>query len=367
MKEKALELLNMFYNNGYEAYVVGGFVRDMLLKKESYDIDIATNATPKDIKEIFKDVKLPGFSYGSVSLIYKKTNFEITTYRMDLEYKDKRKPSKIIYTDKLIIDLKRRDFTINTLCMDKYGNVIDLLNAMPDWKDTVSKTVGNANDILSEDALRILRAIRFATTLDFKLDKDLKDAIINNKDGLNDLSYFRKKQELNKIFSSPNVLKGIDLLKRFNLDAYLGINIDKKIVKTDDPIGIWAQVSPSDKYQFTNNEKSYLNAISKVLKDGSINDIELYKNGNYVCYIAAQILNIDKTSIYDKYDNLPIKKQEDIKISKKEIIDILNLSDKSILKDIIKDLEMKILLRKLDNNHDVLLKYIIDKYKNSVL
>ncbi len=367
MKEKALELLNIFYDNGYEAYVVGGFVRDMILQKESYDIDIATNATPKDIKEIFKDVKLPGFSYGSVSLAYKKTNFEITTYRMDLEYKDKRKPSKIVYTNKLIIDLKRRDFTINTLCMDKQGKVIDLLNGVSDLKAGLIKTVGNANDKLSEDALRILRAIRFATTLDFKLDKDLEDAIINNKASLNNLSYFRKKQELNRIFSSPNVLNGISLLKSFNLQEYLGINLDKEIVKTDDPIGIWAQVNPCDKYQFTNNEKTYLNAISKLLNDTNINDMELYKNGNYVCYIAAQILNIDKSSIYNRYDNLPIKKQDDIKISKKEIIDLLNLSDKSILKDIMIDLETQILNKKLKNNHDVLLKYIIDRYKNNML
>lgn len=367
MKQKALEILNVFYDHGYEAYVVGGFVRDMFLGKESYDVDIATNATPKEVKELFSEVTLPSLSYGSVHLSYKKTNFEITTYRMDLEYQNKRKPSKIIYTDKLIIDLKRRDFTINTLCMDRLGNVIDLLNATPDIKNKIIRTVGDANRKLSEDSLRILRAIRFATTLDFELDYELKKAITNNKEALNDLSYFRKKQELNKIFSSTNVLKGISLLKEFNLCDYLGIKIDKKIVKTDDPIGIWVQVTPCDKYQFTNNEKDYLKALTSVLKDGKINNMELYRNGNYVCYIAAQILNIDKSSIYDKYDNLPIKKQDDILISKKQIIDLLDLKDKSVLKNIMSDLEEKILFGKIDNNYEVLSNYIIDRYKNNVL
>ena len=144
MKEKALELLKIFSENGYEAYLVGGFVRDYVLGKKSFDIDICTNATPRQVQEIFKGAKLPFEGYGSVHLSYKNINFEITTYRMDLEYKDKRKPSKIVYTNSLLIDLKRRDFTMNTLCMDKDGNVIDKLDAIDDIKNGIIKTVGNA-------------------------------------------------------------------------------------------------------------------------------------------------------------------------------------------------------------------------------
>ena len=106
MLEKALELLKIFEEHGYEAYLVGGFVRDFLINRKSNDVDICTNATPMDVKEIFKDVKLPFEGYGSVHLTYKKVNFEITTYRMDLEYKNGRSPSKIMYTDSLFIDLR---------------------------------------------------------------------------------------------------------------------------------------------------------------------------------------------------------------------------------------------------------------------
>jgi len=362
LKEKAIELLNIFENNGYEAYVVGGFVRDLVLEKQSFDVDIATNATPREIKEIFSNVNLPFESYGSVHLIYKKVSFEITTYRMDLEYQNKRKPSKILYTDKLIIDLRRRDFTMNTLCMDKDGNIIDLLGATGDIKKGVIKSVGNADKKVKEDALRILRAIRFATELDFELDIELQNAITNNREGVEKLSYYRKKQELNRMFSSTNALKGIDLIKSFGLDKYLEISLDKEIINTSDPIGIWAQVKPSSNYQFTSNEKDYLNAILRVLEDGKLDDIELYKEGNYVCYIASQILNIDEVNIYDRYDSLPIKKLEDIDISGKEIIDLLNLEDKSIVKIILNDLEEKIILKKLDNKKEVLIKYIIDTY-----
>ena len=367
MLEKALELLKIFENNGYEAYLVGGFVRDYILKRASVDVDICTNATPKEIQEIFKDVRLPFEQYGSVHLMYKKVNFEITTYRMDLEYKDGRRPSRIMYTDKLSVDLKRRDFTMNTLCMSSKRKIINMFNGLEDIKKKTIKMVGDPDRKLMEDPLRILRAIRFATELDFKLDDKLKRAIIKNGQQLNSLSYYRKKEELNRIFASPNTSRGINLIKKYGLSKYLGINVNKKIVNTNDPIGIWAQVSPDFKYQFTSNEKDYIRAISRVLKDKSVNDMELYKEGNYVCYIAAQILGITTTNIYDRCDALPIKKTSDIKINGKDIIELLSPKDKSIIKNIIKDIEEKIIERKLVNESEELKKYILNKYGKNML
>ena len=365
--EKALELLKIFEGNGYEAYLVGGFVRDYVLNRKSNDVDICTNATPMDIKKIFNDIKLPFENYGSVHLVYKKINFEITTYRIDLEYKNGRSPSKIAYTNSLIEDLKRRDFTMNTLCMDSNSNIIDLLNAKVDIKNKIIRSIGNANDRIKEDALRILRAVRFATELNFKIDDELKKAILDNGYLLKELSYYRKKQELNKMFSSANALFGIKLIKDLKLDKYLDINLNNEIINTNDPLGIWVQVKPSIKYQFTNNEKSYMNAILGILKDGKINDIELYNNGSYVCYIAAQILNIKESNIYDRYDNLPIKNKSEIAIKPIEIIELLKIKDKSKVKMIIKDLETKIISHILLNNKETLSRYLIDTYKVNVL
>ena len=360
--ENTFELLKKFEDNGYKAYIVGGFVRDYILGIKSVDIDIATSATPKEIQSIFKNVELPFEGYGSVFLTVKKYKYEVTTFRMDLEYKNNRHPSKIIYTDKLEIDLKRRDFTMNTLAMDKDGNVIDLLNSTRDIKIKLIKTVGNADFKLKEDSLRILRAIRFATTLGFNLSDDLKNAIGNNRKLLKSLSFYRKKQELNKIFSSPNVIEGIKLLKKFKLDYYLDINLDNQIVRTNDPIGIWAQINPSLDYQFTNNELSYLKAIRRILEDKKIDNEELYYDGTYVCYIAGQILGIDEKDIYDKFDNLPIRKKEDIKLSAKDMIDYLNLDDKSNIKDIFKDVELSILNNRLKNEEENIKRYLKNKY-----
>lgn len=356
-----MELLKIFEDNNYEAYLVGGFVRDYILKRQSSDVDICTNATPMQIKEIFKEVKLPFESYGSVHLNYKKVDFEITTYRMDLEYKNKRNPSKIMYTDKLEIDLKRRDFTMNTLCMDSSGKIIDLFNNRQDIDNKIIKTVGDANKKLAEDSLRILRAIRFATELNFTIDDELSYAIVQNEYLLSELSFFRKKQELNRILLSSNVLYGISLLKKYNLDKYLDIQISDNFVKTSDPIGMWVQLKPSEKYQFTSNEKRYIKSIDDIINSGNIDDITLYKNGNYVSLIAAQIMGIDERLIHDMYDKLPIKKISDIALKPRDIIDLLNIKDNYKIKDILNDLEGEILIGDLNNNKEDIKKYLISK------
>ena len=178
----AIELLNIFRKSGFEAYIVGGFVRDFILGKESVDIDISTSATPKEIEKIFKGKtsKSTKEAYGSIIVSYKGFLYEITTFRMDLDYKDNRHPSKIIYVKDLITDLQRRDFTMNTLCMNYKGEVLDPLNSISDVKKHVIKTVGDPNIKLKEDSLRILRAIRFSSVLDFELSSDLSDAITKN-------------------------------------------------------------------------------------------------------------------------------------------------------------------------------------------
>ena len=204
MLNEALNVLKTLEESGYSAYIVGGFVRDYTLGIISKDVDIATNATPKQIMEIFKTSVLPKEEYGSVTLYVKNYRFEITTFRREIKYINNRKPIEIEYINDLIEDLKRRDFKMNTLCMDKYGKILDFFDGKKDIKKKIINTVGDSNYKFSQDSLRILRAIRFATILNFKLSDDVKNAILNNKHLLKTLSYSRKKQELDKIFLSKN-------------------------------------------------------------------------------------------------------------------------------------------------------------------
>ena len=138
MEEKALEILKILNNNHYEAYVVGGYVRDTLLNRKTNDIDICTSATPKEILQIFDNVSISDMQYGSVVVAYKGYNFDITTFRKEIKYESNRKPVKIKYIKDLKKDLLRRDFTINTLCMNSNGDIIDILNIKNDMKNELN-------------------------------------------------------------------------------------------------------------------------------------------------------------------------------------------------------------------------------------
>ena len=356
MYNTALELLNKLKEYDFKAYIVGGFPRDLYINKLSTDVDICTNATPKEIKEIFKDSKINSEQYGSVSLIYNNVRFEITTFRKEKKYENNRYPVKIKYIDNLIDDLVRRDFTINTLCIDNEGEYIDLLNAKKDIYNKIIKCVGDANKKIKEDILRSLRAIRFATILDFKIDEKLKKAIKKNKNLLKKLSYYRKKEELEKIFSSPNCKYGLELIKELELENILNIKTD--IVITTSSLGMWAQLDVLDIYPFTKNEKETINNIKLALKEKDLNNNVLYKYGLYVCTLVGEIKNIDRVEIVKKYNNLPIYSIKDIDIKADQICEILNKEKGPFIREIYKDLENKILSNKLKNNYNAIKNYL---------
>ena len=143
MYNSAIKVLEKITSFGYQAYIIGGYPRDLYLKRSSSDVAICTDATPKEIMNIFSEVVTTNAEYGSVIISYEKIRFEITTFRTEEKYIDHRKPSKIKYIDSLEEDLKRRDFTINTLCIDKDGKQIDLLNAKSDLDNKIIRMVGN--------------------------------------------------------------------------------------------------------------------------------------------------------------------------------------------------------------------------------
>ncbi len=364
MLDNALKLLKEINDNGYVSYIVGGFVRDYLLGIESNDIDICTNATPKDIKEIFKDSCLPSEDYGSVTVEVKGFHYEITTFRKDIGYSDNRHPNEIKYIDNLEEDLLRRDFTINTICMDKDGYIIDHLGGRKDLENKIIKTVGNSVEKFTEDSLRILRAIRFATILDFKLDEEVINAINNTKDLLFNLSYNRKKEELDKIFTSPNFKKGINLLLDLGLDKVLEIPNLYKVLDSDvsSSIGIWSILNVGDKYPFNKNEFDLIDNVNKVVELDNLNPSVLYKYGLYVNSVAGKIKKDDIKKITEKYNNLIIKSRKEINITAEEIMAILNREPGEYLKDIYETIEEEILYNRLENDKLSISKFIKDKY-----
>ena len=362
MLDNALEMVNEISNNGFKAYIVGGFVRDHLLGIKSNDIDITTNATPKEIREIFKDDCLPGEDYGSVVVVRKNFRYEITTFRKDIGYVGNRRPSEIEYIDRLEDDLLRRDFTINTICMDKDGKIIDHLNGINDLKKRIIRSVGNADKKFSEDALRILRAIRFATILNFKLDDDVVKAIVNNKELLKNLSYTRKKDELDKIFTSSHSKNGVIMILKFGLDKELEIEHLDKVRCFSSSISIWSVLNCSDKYPFSSNERSIIENVNEVLDKNNLDPMNLYRYGLYVNSIAGEIKGINPKRITKAYVSLPIKRRKEIDIEADQIASLLNKEPGGYLKTIFEDLEKEIIYRRLPNKNDKIIKYINNKY-----
>ena len=362
MLDIALKLLDEITSYGFQAYIVGGFVRDYILGIESNDIDINTNATPKEIKNIF-DSCLPNEDYGSVTVIKKGVRFEITTFRKEMSYLDNRRPSQIEYIDDLYQDLLRRDFTINTLCINKDGEIIDFLGGRSEIDNRIVKTVGDAKTRFEEDSLRILRAVRFATLLDFELDKETRDAIIDTRELLKNLSYYRKKEELDKIFGSSNADKGIQLLLDLGLDRYLELDNLDKVTCTSSLIGVWSILNVVDKYPFNSNERELIKNINEAFLLNNLDPMALYKYGLYVNSVAGEIKGLDIKNITESYNNLIIQSRRDLDITSDDIMKGLNKGPGSYLKDIYSDIEREVLYRRVKNEKDAIMAYIIKNYK----
>ncbi|NLL01832.1 MAG: hypothetical protein GX265_02290 [Mollicutes bacterium] len=359
MNNKLRKVLKRIEENGFEAYIVGGYVRDHILGIESTDIDICTNALPKDIIKIFK---VTGKSeYGSFTIKIGKYNIDITTYRSESNYVN-RKPQTVEYIDNLITDIKRRDFTINSLCMNSSGQIIDLLDGRKDIEKRIIRVIGDLEQKLTEDPLRILRAVRFSIILDFALDEKIIIFIKKNKNLIKTLSYTKIKAELDRIFSSKRVKEGLKVLKDLDLLGVLGINYqDIKIVP--DILGIWAQIEFDKNYPFTKNNLQCINKIRAIIKNKELKSRILFENDLYVLMVAGEILDYQRTEITRMYSSLPIKSIKNLKITTDDIIKLLNINPSSKIKQIYDDLIDKILSNEIKNNYTSLKKYLLNKWK----
>jgi tRNA nucleotidyltransferase (CCA-adding enzyme) len=205
--------------NGFEAYIVGGCVRDSIIDKEPNDWDICTSATPKEIKEIFIDEKTidVGIEHGTVVVLLENEAIEITTFRVDGNYSDGRRPDRVEFTSKLIDDLARRDFTINAIAYNHKIGIIDYFNGVKDIESKVIRCVGEPDKRFKEDSLRIMRALRFMAQLNYKIEEKTLIAIENNKELLKKISTERIIVELNKLILSNYPGDGIKYMLSMNI------------------------------------------------------------------------------------------------------------------------------------------------------
>ncbi|MBB5323377.1 tRNA nucleotidyltransferase (CCA-adding enzyme) [Anoxybacillus tepidamans] len=231
MKEpfrRALGLIRTLKQHGYEAYFVGGAVRDHLLNRPIGDVDIATSALPEEVMAIFPKTVPVGLKHGTVVVLHDGTPYEVTTFRTEGTYEKYRRPESVTFVRSLRKDLERRDFTMNAIAMDETGQLIDLFGGQQAIAERIIRTVGDAKARFSEDALRMMRAIRFVSQLGFALSAETKQAIIEHASLLSYISVERITGEFEKLMEGPFAQKAFSLLVETGLFTYLPGFSDKQ-------------------------------------------------------------------------------------------------------------------------------------------
>jgi tRNA nucleotidyltransferase (CCA-adding enzyme) len=344
---KAIPLLEKIEKAGFEAYFVGGCVRDFILGKEIADVDIATSATPYEIKAIFPKTIDVGIEHGTVVVLFGKETYELTTFRSDGEYTDFRRPSDVKFIRSLEEDLKRRDFTMNSMAMDKKGQIIDPFNGQEAIKNKMIETVGSAIIRFHEDALRMMRAVRFVSQLSFSIELNTSMALKEHASLLEKVSIERKTVEFEKLLNGINRKMAFQLLLDTNLFLYLPglLAHEKELRKLADfdydhlsTVEIWSlllhlmDLKLNEVEAFLRQWKLPIKRIKQIKSIVSWLDFRLQKDWSKESLYEAGIekvqhveklynillhqkMNQSIPKLMDQYDHLIIKGREELAVS----------------------------------------------------
>lgn len=367
----AIDILKIFNRNGYEAYFVGGCVRDYLLGEEFSDIDITTNALPEEVKKIFRKSIDTGIQHGTVTILVNGEGYEVTTFRTEDEYTNHRAPEKVEFVSNLREDLDRRDFTINAMALDSNGKLYDYHKGESDLTCKVIKTVNNPNDRFYEDALRMLRAFRFSSKLGFEIEKDTLEAIKKNAELIKFVSIERIVNEFKKLLSGKGNLRSLELLLDSKLNTYIPFLEEIETIQD------------FSKYSFCQSLYilSKINDISfDILKELKLSnkEVKLIKefdkiNTDFVRKIPLELIlykynfeDVVFIAEYFSYNNrnnienckLTINSFDEVDITSQEIISTIGEKPGPWIKSVVSELEHEILLNRLDNNRKDILDFL---------
>ena len=367
----AIDILKIFNRNGYEAYFVGGCIRDYLLGEEFSDIDITTNALPEEVKKIFRKSIDTGIQHGTVTILVNGEGYEVTTFRTEDEYTNHRAPEKVEFVSNLREDLDRRDFTINAMALDSNGKLYDYHKGESDLTCKVIKTVNNPNDRFYEDALRMLRAFRFSSKLGFEIEKDTLEAIKKNAELIKFVSIERIVNEFKKLLSGKGNLRSLELLLDSKLNTYIPFLEEIEIIQD------------FSKYSFCQSLYilSKINDISfDILKELKLSnkEVKLIKefdkiNTDFVRKIPLELIlykynfeDVVFIAEYFSYNNrnnienckLTINSFDEVDITSQEIISTIGEKPGPWIKSVVSELEHEILLNRLDNNRKDILDFL---------
>lgn len=380
-------ILDTLQKNGFEAYFVGGSVRDYLMNVDIGDIDITTNALPEDIQNIFPRTIDVGVEHGTVIVIINKIPFEVTTYRTETTYSDYRRPDSVSFTTSIKEDLARRDFTMNAIAMDRMFKIYDPYNGQLSIKNKEIITVGDPYERFNEDALRMLRAIRFVSQLDFKLNKSTFNAISQLASNVKYISVERIVQELKKLYSGVNVSHAksllihseilnflpyfnkldIDYVKKTNVHSLINEIIIQQILNENNHF--------ENELKLSNDEKNNIKDTLGLYKNLSENESPIILAYNYTEHDILNLKNIinDNNFLNQQYLNqiddillekkqLMIRSKKDLAVNGNDLMKTLNRRGGPWLKELISEIERNVLFNKLDNNYESIIEWVKDEY-----
>ena len=391
---EALPVMQQLVDAGYEAYFVGGSVRDMLLHKPISDVDIATSATPQEVKEIFPHTVDVGIEHGTVMVIYHKEGYEVTTFRTEEGYEDFRHPDKVTFVRSLEEDLKRRDFTINALAIGIDDQLMDFFDGIGDLERQCIRCVGDAKERFNEDALRMFRAVRFVGQLGFQVEEETKNAISLLKMNLSKVAVERMKVEFEKMIQSSYRKDALKLFVEtglyqacplFDGKGEILLKLAEFPIKEMSVLQAWIlfvdELKLSDK-EVTHLLKSWKSSneqIRDVLvgyktyrarKEEEWNFFLAYDCPYEVACEVEQLLIVqDKSSSMEgleaTYHSLPIRSMNDIHLNGHDIIRILKLDKKGpIIGQVLKTVEKMILEQSIENNAEILEAYVLTHFES---
>ena len=359
---------------GYEAYIVGGAVRDYILRQPLTDVDITTNAKPFQVAKLFK-TKPTGLKYGTVTVFMGTETYEVTTYRIDGEYVDGRHPEEVTYSESVVMDVARRDFTINGLLMTECDEIIDHVDGRKDIESKLIKTIGNPNDRFDEDALRMMRAFYFQSKLGFQIDRETREAISNLKDRLKDVSMERILAEMIKILQGKYLKMAFQSMITTGVSKVLpGLHQGIEYTLTLDElpfVDVFFTLAftlnghvPSE-WTFSNKHRHRYEIASKLaIENKEIDAMMLYTYGIDLCLLANRVTYMLKRSKNKKveietlYQNLPIQSDLDLKLRATEIIKIANRKAGAWVKEIQTKMVVEVINRRLENNREALIEFV---------
>ena len=389
---EALPVMQQLVDAGYEAYFVGGSVRDMLLHKPISDVDIATSATPQEVKEIFSHTVDVGIEHGTVMVIHHKEGYEVTTFRTEEGYEDFRHPDKVTFVRSLEEDLKRRDFTINALAIGIDDQLMDFFDGIGDLERQCIRCVGDAQERFNEDALRMFRAVRFVGQLGFQIEENTKNAISLLKMNLSKVAVERMKVEFEKMIQSSYRKDALKLFVETGLyqacplfdgkDEIL-LKLAEFPLKEMSVLQAWIlfidELNLSDK-EVTHLLKSWKSSneqIRDVLVGYKTYRARKEEEWNFflaydcpyevACEVEQLLIAQNKSTSMEgleaTYQSLPIRSMNDIQLNGHDIIRILKLEKKGpIIGQVLKTVEKMILEQSISNDAEVLETYVLSHF-----